>query len=321
MEECGKTKTVKEECRDNGISYETSGKKIEEYLKAVAKGRESFCYIICAYYGSLRTIHGDLFSKHMVVGQTSFNKDSFHFNVQEQHVSINPKQETTLYCDEICGNQDTICHKEDVSVNLDENSADIRNHSLENKPENAFTCAEVGDTNDINSRGIATPLKLSVKDSRAETRVPDPKSYHQTQNKVYATKQACSTRKYIAPLSESIVCRNSGVDYAPNKSAMTGSSPVSKSCRSSDGKPCNRVICGNTPLLEGQSYGLPEEKTTTNSNLKSVTSFCDKNLSIQMEVQGSLDVNHYRDAELTSDLKGIINLVGGYFHPSPILSV
>ncbi|KAK8983328.1 hypothetical protein V6N11_073424 [Hibiscus sabdariffa] len=271
-------------------------------LKAVAKGRESFCYIICAYYGSLRTIHGDLFSKHMVVGQTSFNKDSFHFNVQEQHVSINPKQETTLYCDEICGNQDTICHKEGVSVNLDENSADIRNHSLEIKPENAFSCAE-------------------VKDSRAETRVPDPKSYHQTQNKVYTTKQACSTRKYIAPLSESMVCRNSGVDYAPNKSAMTGSSPVSKSCRSSDGKPCNRDICGNTPMLEGQSYGLPEEKTTTNSNLKSVTSFCDKNLSIQMEVQGSLDVNHYRDAELTSDLKGIINLVGGYFHPSPILSV
>ncbi|KAK8657536.1 hypothetical protein V6N13_035767 [Hibiscus sabdariffa] len=360
-----------------------------------------------------------LFSKHMVVDQTSFNKDAFHFNIQEQHVSVNLKQETTVYC----GNQDTICHKEvnmalnqehlksdvsksesvlgcmppimtalaedfqGVSVNLDKNSADVRNHSVEKKPENAFTCAEVGDTNDNNSRGIATPLKLSVKDSRAETRVPDPKSSHQTQNKVYTrkkvSKQACSTRKYIAPLSESIVCRNSGVDYAPNKSAMTGASPVSKSCHSSDGKACNRDIFDNTPM-HGQSYGLPEEKTTTNckpeiSNMppilsnedqkltgvskakdasclldppaslergfqenchkerlehrntvekgssplcqNQVTSFCDKNLSIQMEVQGSLDVNHYRDAELTSDLKGIINLVGVYFHPSPILSV
>ncbi|KAK8985063.1 hypothetical protein V6N11_076755 [Hibiscus sabdariffa] len=264
--------------KDNSCPFQTGFRD----LKAVAKGRELFCYIICAYYGSLRTIHGDLFSKHMVVGQTSFNKDSFHFNVQEQHVSINPKQETSLYCDEICGNQDTICHKEGVSMNLDENSADIRNHSLENKPENAFTCAEVGDTNDINSRGIATPLKLSVKDSRAETRVPDPKSYHQTQNKDLQLFQ-----RVVA-----LLMANHAIE-----------------------------ICGNTPMLEGQSYGLPEEKTTTNSNLKSVTSFCDKNLSIQMEVQGSLDVNHYRDAELTSDLKGIINLVGGYFHPSPILSV
>ncbi|KAK8521148.1 hypothetical protein V6N13_077265 [Hibiscus sabdariffa] len=37
MEECGKTKTVKEECRDNGISSETSGNKIEE-VEAVEGG-------------------------------------------------------------------------------------------------------------------------------------------------------------------------------------------------------------------------------------------------------------------------------------------
>ncbi|KAK8488689.1 hypothetical protein V6N11_019853 [Hibiscus sabdariffa] len=335
-----------------------------------------------------------LFSKHMVVDQTSFNNQDtichkeVNMALNQEHLKSDvSKSESVLGC--VPPIMKALSEDfQGVSVNLDENSADIRNHSVENKPENAFTCAEVGDTNDINSRGIATPLKLSVKDSRAETRVPDPKSSHQTQNKVYTrkkvSKQACSTRKYIAPLSESIVCRNSGVDYAPNKSAMTGASPVSKSCCSSDGKPCNRDICGNTPILEGQSYGLPEEKTTTNckpeiSNMppilsnedqkltgvskakdasclldpsaslergfqenchkerlehrntvekgcsalcqNQVTSFCDKNLSIQMEVQGSLDVNHYGDAELTSDLKGIINLVGGYFHPSPILSV
>ncbi|GMI99857.1 hypothetical protein like AT1G26330 [Hibiscus trionum] len=365
-----------------------------------------------------------LFSRHMEADQTSFNKDAFHFNIQEQLVSINPKQETTVYCGEICGNQDTICHKEvnmalnqehlksdvtksesvlgcvppimkalsedfqGVSVNLDENSADIGNHSMEKNPKNAFICAEVEDTNDINSRGIVTALKLSVKDSRAETRVSDAKSSHQTQNKVYTrkkvSKQTSSTRKYTAPLSESIICRNAGDDYAPNKSAMTEASPVSKSCHSSDDKPCNREIFGNTPMLEGQSYGLSEEKTTTDckpeiSNMppilsiedqkltcvskakdasclldatdslergfqenchkeslelknivekgcstlcqNQVTGFCGKSLSVQMEVQGSSDFNHYRDVELSNDLKGIINLVGGYFHPSPILSV
>ena len=52
-----------------------------------------------------------------------------------------------------------------------------------------------------------------------------------------------------------------------------------------------------------------------------MTRFCDKNRSIAMEVRGSSDVNHYRDVELNSDLRGIVSLVGGYFHPLPISSV
>ncbi|KAK8513847.1 hypothetical protein V6N12_037215 [Hibiscus sabdariffa] len=45
-----------------------------------------------------------------------------------------------------------------------------------------------------------------------------------------------------------------------------------------------------------------------------VTSFCDKNLSMQMEIQGSSNVKYYNDLELTSDVNGIIHLIGGYFH-------
>ncbi|KAL4348107.1 hypothetical protein GQ457_17G015310 [Hibiscus cannabinus] len=257
-----------------------------------------------------------LFSKYMEVDRTSFNKDAFHSNVQEQLVSINLKQETSVYC--------------------------------------------VEDTDE-------TPMKLPGKDSKAETRAPGTNSSHQAQKKVYATKkvskQAYSTRKYTVPLSVSIICRNSGDDYAPSKSAMTGTSLVSKSCHTSDNKPCNRDIFGNTPLLD-------KEKTTTNckpeisnitptlsnedqkltcvSKAKDASCFLDPSVSLEMgfqenchkerlehraivengcsascqnQVTGSSDVNHYRDEEITSDLKGIVNLVGGYFHPSPILSV
>ncbi|XP_038997347.1 uncharacterized protein LOC120122221 [Hibiscus syriacus] len=397
-----------------------------------------------------------LFSKHMKVDRTSFNKDALHSNIQER-LSINPKQETSVYCGELGGIQDSICHKEvnmalnkehlksdvtkcesvlgcvspiikavsediqgvsvnldgncaehlksdvnkseyvlgcvspiikalsedihGVSVNLDENSADTGKHALEKKPKKALNCAEVEDTDDINSRGIETPLKLLGKDSEAETRAPRTSSSHQTQNKVYTrrkvSKQAHSARNYTAPLSESIICRNSGDDYAPNKSVMTGASLVSKSCHSSDDKPCSRNILGNTPMLD-------EEKTTTNCNPEisnitpslsnevqkltcvskakdasclldpsvslerifqenchkerlehrtivengcsascqnQMTSFCDKNLTISMGVQGSSDVNDYRGVEHTSDLKGIFNPVGRYCLPLPILSV
>ncbi|KAK8978749.1 hypothetical protein V6N11_029117 [Hibiscus sabdariffa] len=48
--------------------------------------------------------------------------------------------------------------------------------------------------------------------------------------------------------------------------------------------------------------------------MRSVTSFCDKNLSMQMEIQGSSNVKYYNDLELTSDVNGIIHLIGGYFH-------
>ncbi|TYH96539.1 hypothetical protein ES332_A12G184200v1 [Gossypium tomentosum] len=348
-----------------------------------------------------------LFSKSMVeVKQTSFNKEAFDSNIQEQLVSIKSNQETPVCCGESCGDQDTICHKEvnmaesvlecafpilktlsednqGVSITLDENSAHIGNNSKQKKPKNALDCAEVVDANDINSRGIASSLKLSGKDSSAETRAPTTNSSHQDQNKVYTrkkiSKQAYSTRKYVGPLSESIICRNSGDDYAPNNSAMPGTSLVSKSCHSSDDKPCNRDVFGNTPMLEGQSCGLPTEKTTayckpeinnmqpilSNENQKltcaskrdascllnqsvslergyqencykerfivenscsascqnPVTSFCDKNLSTAMEVQGSSGVNHHGGVELSSDLRGIFNLVGGYFHPLPISSV
>ncbi|KAA3460845.1 DNA binding protein [Gossypium australe] len=347
-----------------------------------------------------------LFSKSMEVNQTSFNKEAFDSNIQEQLVSIKPNQETRVCCGESCGDQDTICHKEvnmaesalecafpimktlsediqGVSITLDENSADIGNHSKQKKPKNALNCAEVVDANDINSRGIASSLKLSGKDSSAETRAPTTNSSHQDQNKVYTrkkiSKQAYSTRKYVGPLSESIICRNSGDGYAPNNSAMPGTSPVSKSCHSSDDKPCNRDVFGNTPMLEEQSCGLPVEKTAayckpeinnmppilSNENQKltcaskkdascllnqsvslergyqencykerfivengcsascqnQVTSFCDKNLSTAMEVQGGSGVNHHGGVELSSDLRGIVNLVGGYFHPLPISSV
>ena len=124
------------------------------------------------------------------------------------------------------------------------------------------------DTNDINPRGIGSPVKLSGKESSAETRAPKTNSFYQVQNKVYTRrkvlKQAYSTRKYTGPLSESIICRNSGDDYAPDQSATTGTSLVSKSCHFSDDEPCNRDIFGATAMLEGQSYGLPVEKTTTN---------------------------------------------------------
>ncbi|MBA0805641.1 hypothetical protein Gohar_005136, partial [Gossypium harknessii] len=365
-----------------------------------------------------------LFSKSLEVNQTSFNKEAFDSNIQEQLFSIKPNQETPVCCGESSGDQDTICHKEvnmaesvlecaspimktlsediqGVSITLDENSADIENHSKQKKPKNALNCAEVNhdfddfqfeannhvsavvDANDINSRGIASSLKISGKDSSAETRAPTTNSSHQDQNKVYTrkkiSKQAYSTRKYVGPLSESIICRNSGDDYAPNNSAMPGTSLVSKSCHSSDDKPCNRDVFGNTPMLEGQSCGLPTEKTTayckpeinnmppilSNENQKltcaskkdascllnqpvslergyqencykerfivengcsascqnQVTSFCDKNLSTAMEVQGGSGVNHHGGVELSSDLRGIVNLVGGYFHPLPISSV
>ncbi|KAK8265526.1 hypothetical protein V6Z11_D12G182700 [Gossypium hirsutum] len=347
-----------------------------------------------------------LFSKSLEVNQTSFNKEAFDSNIQEQLFSIKPNQETPVCCGGSSGDQDTICHKEvnmaesvlecaspimktlsediqGVSITLDENSADIENHSKQKKPKNALNCAEVVDANDINSRGIASSLKISGKDSSAETRAPTTNSSHQDQNKVYTrkkiSKQAYSTRKYVGPLSESIICRNSGDDYAPNNSAMPGTSLVSKSCHSSDDKPCNRDVFGNTPMLEGQSCGLPTEKTTayckpeinnmppilSNENQKltcaskkdascllnqpvslergyqencykerfivengcsascqnQVTSFCDKNLSTAMEVQGGSGVNHHGRVELSSDLRGIVNLVGGYFHPLPISSV
>ncbi|XP_040962910.1 uncharacterized protein [Gossypium hirsutum] len=365
-----------------------------------------------------------LFSKSLEVNQTSFNKEAFDSNIQEQLFSIKPNQETPVCCGGSSGDQDTICHKEvnmaesvlecaspimktlsediqGVSITLDENSADIENHSKQKKPKNALNCAEVNhdfddfqfeannhvsavvDANDINSRGIASSLKISGKDSSAETRAPTTNSSHQDQNKVYTrkkiSKQAYSTRKYVGPLSESIICRNSGDDYAPNNSAMPGTSLVSKSCHSSDDKPCNRDVFGNTPMLEGQSCGLPTEKTTayckpeinnmppilSNENQKltcaskkdascllnqpvslergyqencykerfivengcsascqnQVTSFCDKNLSTAMEVQGGSGVNHHGRVELSSDLRGIVNLVGGYFHPLPISSV
>ncbi|XVE91644.1 hypothetical protein REPUB_Repub01dG0027700 [Reevesia pubescens] len=367
--------------------------------------------------------HVAIYSKNVEVDQTCFNKDAYHSNTQEQLVSINLKQETSVCSDEICGKQDTICqeevnmatnektHESDVTIsasrcvspimkaisediqgacaNLDENSADIENHSVEKKPKNALNSAKVVDTNDINPRGIGSPVRLSGKDSIAETRSPKTNSSYQAQNKVYTrkkvSKQAYSTRKYTAPLSESIICRNSGDDdYVPNKSAATGASIVSKSCHSSDDKPWNREIFGATGIFEGQSYGLPMVKVTTNcksemSNLplvlsnpnqmlacvskakdvsclldpsvpcergfqenchkesaehkifvengcsascqNQVTSFCEKNRSIAREVQGSSDVNHYRDVELNSDLRGIVNLVGGYFHPLPISSV
>ncbi|KAE8724597.1 Histone-lysine N-methyltransferase ATX1, putative isoform 2 [Hibiscus syriacus] len=319
-----------------------------------------------------------LFSKHMEVDRTSFNKDAFCSNIQEQ-LSINPKQETSVYCDVTksesvlgCVSPVMKALSEDiqvVSVNLDENSADTGKHSVEKKPKKAHNCAEVEDTDDIKSRGITTPLKLLGKDSKVETRAPGTNFSHQTQNKVYTrkkvSKQAHSTRNYTAPLSESIICRNSGDDYAPNKSAMTGASLVPKSCHSSDDKPCNRNIFGNTPMID-------EEKTTTNckpeiSNIRptlsdevqkltcvskakdasclldpsvslerifqencheeklehrtivtivenscsascqnQVTGFCDKNLSLSMGVQGSLDVNHYRDVEHTSLSLGIL---------------
>ncbi|MBA0563339.1 hypothetical protein Golob_008321 [Gossypium lobatum] len=365
-----------------------------------------------------------LFSKSLEVNQTSFNKEAFDSNIQEQLFSIKPNQETPVCCGESSGDQDAICHKEvnmaesvlecaspimktlsediqGVSITLDENSADIENHSKQKKPKNALNCAEVNhdfddfqfeannhvsavvDANDINSRGITSSLKISGKDSSAETRAPTTNSSHQDQNKVYTrkkiSKQAYSTRKYVGPLSESIICRNSGDDYAPNNSAMPGTSLVSKSCHSSDDKPCNRDVFGNTPMLEGQSCGLPTEKTTayckpeinnmppilSNENQKltcaskkdascllnqpvslergyqeicykerfivengcsascqnQVTSFCDKNLSTAMEVQGGSGVNHHGCVELSSDLRGIVNLVGGYFHPLPISSV
>ncbi|XP_012438482.1 uncharacterized protein LOC105764453 isoform X1 [Gossypium raimondii] len=347
-----------------------------------------------------------LFSKSLEVNQTSFNKEAFDSNIQEQLVSIKPNQETPVCCGESSGDQDTICHKEvnmaesvlecaspimktlsediqGVSITLDENSADIENHSKQKKPKNALNCAEVVGANDINSRGIASSLKISGKDSSAETRAPTTNSSHQDQNKVYTrkkiSKQAYSTRKYVGPLSESIICRNSGDDYAPNNSAMPGTSLVSKSCHSSDDKPCNRDVFGNTSMLEGRSCGLPTEKTTayckpeinnmppilSNENQKltcaskkdascllnqpvslergyqencykerfivengcsasyqnQVTSFCDKNLSTAMEVQGGSGVNHHGGVELSSDLRGIVNLVGGYFHPLPISSV
>ncbi|MBA0834652.1 hypothetical protein Goarm_006982 [Gossypium armourianum] len=365
-----------------------------------------------------------LFSKSLEVNQTSFSKEAFDSNIQEQLVSIKSNQETPVCCGESSGDQDTICHKEvnmaesvlecaspimktlsediqGVSITLDENSADIENHSKQKKPKNALNCAEVNhdlddfqfeannhvsavvDANDINSRGIASSLKISGNDSSAETRAPTTNSSHQDQNKVYTrkkiSKQAYSTRKYVGPLSESIICRNSGDDYAPNNSAMPGTSLVSKSCHSSDDKPCNRDVFGNTPMLEGQSCGLPTEKTTayckpeinnmppilSNENQKltcaskkdascllnqpvslergyqencykerfivengcsalcqnQVTSFCDKNLSTAMEVQGGSGVNHHGGVELSSDLRGIVNLVGGYFHPLPISSV
>ncbi|XP_040962912.1 uncharacterized protein [Gossypium hirsutum] len=354
-----------------------------------------------------------LFSKSLEVNQTSFNKEAFDSNIQEQLFSIKPNQETPVCCGGSSGDQDTICHKEvnmaesvlecaspimktlsediqGVSITLDENSADIENHSKQKKPKNALNCAEVNhdfddfqfeannhvsavvDANDINSRGIASSLKISGKDSSAETRAPTTNSSHQDQNKVYTrkkiSKQAYSTRKYVGPLSESIICRNSGDDYAPNNSAMPGTSLVSKSCHSSDDKPCNRDVFGNTPMLEGQSCGLPTEKTTayckpeinnmppilSNENQKltcaskkdascllnqpvslergyqencykerfivengcsascqnQVTSFCDKNLSTAMEVQGGSGVNHHGRVELSSDLRGIVNLVG-----------
>ena len=76
------------------------------------------------------------------------------------------------------------------------------------------------DTNDINPRGIGSPVKLSGKESSAETRAPKTNSFYQVQNKVYTRrkvlKQAYSTRKYTGPLSESIICTNSGDDYAPD---------------------------------------------------------------------------------------------------------
>ncbi|MBA0743969.1 hypothetical protein Gogos_006615, partial [Gossypium gossypioides] len=365
-----------------------------------------------------------LFSKSLEVNQTSFNKEAFDSNIQEQLVSIKPNQETPVCCGESSGDQDTICHKEvnmaesvlecaspimktlsediqGVSITLDENSADIENHSKQKKPKNALNCAEVNhdfddfqfeannhvsavvDANDINSRGIASSLKISGKDSSAETRAPATNSSHQDQNKVYTrkkiSKQAYSTRKYVGPLSESIICRNPGDDYAPNNSAMPGTSLVSRSCHSSDDKPCNRDVFGNTPMLEGQSCGLPTEKTTayckpeinnmppilSNENQKltcaskkdasclldqpvslergyqencykerfivengcsascqnQVTSFCDKNLSTAMEVQGGSGVKHHGGVGLSSDLRGIVNLLGVYFHPLPISSV
>lgn len=232
------------------------------------------------------------------------------------------------------------------------------------------------DTNGINSKDIESPAKLSGKESSAETRVPNTNSFCQVQHKVYtrkkASKQVYSTRKYTGPLSESIICRNSGDDYAPDKSVTKGTSIVSKSCHSSDDRPCNRDIFGATATLEGKSNGFPVEETTTNckpemSNMppvlfnknkklptssvslesgfqenchkeklehgiieengssascqNQVTGFCDKNRSITMEVQGSSDVSHYRDVELNSELKDIVNFVGGYFHPLPISSV
>ncbi|XP_022776714.1 uncharacterized protein LOC111318239 isoform X2 [Durio zibethinus] len=365
-----------------------------------------------------------LFSTNVELDQTSFNKDIYHSNIQEQLVSINLKQETSVCCDEICGKQDTICHKDvsmapnkkphdsdviisesvlgwvspfmkafsedirDVCVNLDENSADIENHSVEKKPNSALNCAKVVDTNDINPRGIGNPVKSSERDGSAETRAPKTNSSYQSQNKVYTrkkvSKQAYSTRKYTGPLSESIICRNSGDDYGPNESGTTGTSLDSKSCCSYDDKPCNRDIFGATAMLEGLSYGLTVERANTNcksemSNVLPVisnqnqklacvskakdmsclldpsvslergfqenchnkrfedriivendcsascqnqlSSFCDKKRSLASEVQVSLDVNHYRDVELNSDLRGIVNLVGGYFHPLPISSV
>ncbi|KAK8604295.1 hypothetical protein V6N13_099242 [Hibiscus sabdariffa] len=308
-----------------------------------------------------------LFSKYMEVDRTSFNEDAFPSNIQEQLVSINLKQETSVYCGEICRDQDTICHKEvnmalnkehlksditksesvlgcvspimkalfedieGASVNLDENSADIGNHSVEKKPKKALNCAEVEDTDE-------TPMKLSGKDSKAETRAPGTNSSHQAQKKVYTrkkvSKQAYSTRKYTVPLSESIICRNSGDDYAPNKSAMTGASLVSKSCHTSENKPCNRDIFGNTPMLD-------EEKTTTNckpeisnitptlsnenqkltcvSKAKDASCFLDPSVSLERGFQENC--HKERLEHRTSDLKGIVNLVGAYFHPSPILSV
>ncbi|XVF85783.1 hypothetical protein PTKIN_Ptkin17bG0145400 [Pterospermum kingtungense] len=296
-----------------------------------------------------------VFSKVVEVDQTSFNKDICHSRIEDQ--SVNNKTTNALNCAK--GNHDFY----DFQLN-----ANIHGSA-------------VLDTNDTKSKGVGSPVKSSGKESSAETRVPNTNSSCQVQHKVYtrkkASNQAYSDTKCTGPLSESIICRNSGDDYATDKSATTRASLVSKSCHSSDDKPCNRDVFGATVMLEGQSYGLPLEKTTTNckpetskmppvlsnENKKLATSclldpsvsiesgfqencykerlehgttvengcsascqnqetdFCDKNRSIAMEVQGSSDVNHYRDVELNSELRGIVNLVGGYFHPWPISSV
>ncbi|OMO72056.1 hypothetical protein COLO4_27850 [Corchorus olitorius] len=267
---------------------------------------------------------------------------------------------------------------DDVCVKSYESSANVENNFVNKNPKNALNGTGVVDTNDSDLRGILSPVQLSGKDIGAETAATN--STYQAQNKVYTrrkvSKQDYSTRKYTGPLSESIICRDSGYDCATNKSAVTEASLVSTSCQSSEPKPCNRDVFGATAMLEGQSDGLSSEKTTTNckpemtvlsnqnqkfvcaseaedvsclldpcvslergfqencgkerledrngcfaSCQNQVTSFCDKIRSKGREVQGGLDVNHYRDIELNSDLGGIVNLVGGYFHPLPISSV
>ncbi|OMO93525.1 hypothetical protein CCACVL1_06455 [Corchorus capsularis] len=267
---------------------------------------------------------------------------------------------------------------DDVCMKLYESSANVENNFVNKNPKNALNGTGVVDTNDSDLRGILSPVQLSGKDIGAETASTN--STYQAQNKVYTrrkvSKQDYSTRKYTGPLSESIICRDSGYDCATNKSAVTEASLVSTSCQSSEPKPCNRDVFGATAMLEGQSDGLSSEKTTTNckpemtvlsnqnqkfvcaseaedvsclldpcvslergfqencgkerledrngcfaSCQNQVTSFCDKNRSKGREDQGGLDVNHYRDIELNSDLGGIVNLVGGYFHPLPISSV